>query len=126
LGALIAVGGAALILALSGGHHATSGNRSTLSIPATTSAIVTNPAAETGARLDHSGRNATLPQPSVSNYPDAPQPAASTTKPTVSNYPDAPPPAASTTKPTVSNYLDAQQPVATEPSVSNYPDAPRP
>ena len=108
LGGLIAVGAAALIVALSGAHHATSGNRSTLSIPAATSAIVTNSSAETGARLDHSGRTPTLPQPSVSNYPDAPQPIASTTKPTVSTYPDA------------------QQLVATQPSVGNYPDAPQP
>jgi hypothetical protein len=34
----------------------------------------------------------TIPQPTASNYPDAPQPSANTPKPSVSNYPDAPQP----------------------------------
>jgi hypothetical protein len=71
---------------------ATSGNHTTLATPTTASATVANPSAEIGARLDHSGRNPTVPQPSVSTYPDAPPPIVSTTQPTVSSYADAPPP----------------------------------
>jgi hypothetical protein len=73
---------------------ATNSTSSTHGSPATQSAIQANPSAETGAKLDHSGRNATLSQTTdpALNYPDAPEPSASTPQPSVSNYPDAPRP----------------------------------
>jgi hypothetical protein len=56
---------------------ATTNNHDSLASPATQSAVRVNPSAETGAKLDHSGRSATVTQASdrLANYPDAPQPA---------------------------------------------------
>lgn len=69
-------------------------NRGTIVSPTTAAAIQANPSAETGAKLDHSGRNAAVPQPSdpLANYPDAPQQSVTTPQTSVSNYPDAPQP----------------------------------
>jgi hypothetical protein len=73
---------------------ATSSNHVTVASPTTQSAIHANPSAETGAKLDHSGRKATLTQATnrLANYPDAPPPTASTPQPSVSYYLDAPVP----------------------------------
>jgi hypothetical protein len=67
-------------------------NSSTVVSPTTPAAIQANPSAETGAKLDHSGRNAAVPQPTdpLANYPDAPLPTVSTAQKSVSNYLDAP------------------------------------
>ena len=73
---------------------ATSSNRRALPSLATPSAIRANPSAQDGAKpLDHSGRNAIVPQTtdSLASYPDAPQPNVSTPDP-LANYPDAPQP----------------------------------
>jgi hypothetical protein len=53
---------------------ATRSDRGTISRPTTQSAIAANPAAETGATLDHSGRKASVTQTTdrLGNYPDAP------------------------------------------------------
>jgi hypothetical protein len=53
-----------------------SSNRSTVVSATTPAAIQANPSAETGARLDHSGRNAAVPPPTdpLANHQDAPQP----------------------------------------------------
>jgi hypothetical protein len=44
--------------------------RSSVASPATPSAIQANPSAETGAKLDHSGRNTAVPQATVQPNPD--------------------------------------------------------
>jgi hypothetical protein len=73
---------------------ATSSNHVTLAKPPAQSAIRANPSAETGAKLDHSGRGATITHTTVR----------------LANYPDAPPPPASTPQPSVSYYLDRARP----------------
>jgi hypothetical protein len=73
---------------------ATRSNHVTLASPTIHSATQANAAAETGARLDHSGRGATITQ----------------TTDRLANYPDAPPPSTSKPQPSVSYYLDAPQP----------------
>lgn len=70
---------------------ATRGNSSTpgtLASPATQSAIPARPSAETGAKLDHSGRNATVEQATdrLANYPDAPSASASSPQRSISYY----------------------------------------
>jgi type IV secretory pathway VirB10-like protein len=71
---------------------ATSSNHVPLASPTTQSATPANHSAETGAKLDHSGRNATVTQTTdrLANYPDAPPPSASTPQPSVSYYLHAP------------------------------------
>jgi hypothetical protein len=66
---------------------ATNSNHATPAGPITQSASRPNPSAETGARLDHSGRNTTVTQTTnrLANYPDAP-PSASTPQPSISSY----------------------------------------
>ena len=73
---------------------ATSSNEVTLTRATAQSATAANPSAETGAKLDHRGRNATVTQTTdrLANYPDAPPRSASTPQPSVSYYPDAPQP----------------------------------
>jgi len=73
---------------------ATNTANSTPATPTTQSAVQGNSSAETGAKLDHSGQNATVTQTTdpLANYPDAPQPSVSAPQPSVSNYPDAPQP----------------------------------
>jgi len=73
---------------------ATGSNHVTVASPTTQSANQANPSAETGAKLDHSGRNASIAQTTnrLANYPDAPPPSASTPQPSVSYYPDTPQP----------------------------------
>jgi hypothetical protein len=106
---------------------ATSSNPSTLARPTIHSATQANPSAETGAKLDHSGRNTAVAQTTdrLATYPDAPPPSASTPEPSVSYYPDAPPPSASTPQQSVNYYPDAPPPSASTPqqSVGYYLDA---
>jgi hypothetical protein len=66
---------------------ATRTNHATLASPITQSATQANPSAETGARLDHSGRNTTATETTnrLANYPDAP-PTASPPHPSISYY----------------------------------------
>ena len=70
---------------------ATSSNDLTLASNTTRSATQANPSAEIGAKLDHSGRNATVTDV-LAGYPDAPPPSASSPQPSASYYPDAPQP----------------------------------
>ena len=60
----------------------------------TQSATRANGSAETGARLDHSGRNTAVNPTTdrLANYPDGPPLSPSTPQPSVSYYPDAPQP----------------------------------
>ena len=88
---------------------ATNSNHGTLASPTTHAATQANASAETGATLDHSGRN-TETAGRLANYPDAPPPTASTPQPSVSYYLDAPQPSASTPQPSVGYYPDAPQP----------------
>jgi hypothetical protein len=71
---------------------ATSSNRVTLATSTTQPVTRSNLSAETGAKLDHSGRNATVTQSTdrLANYPDAPPPSASTPQQSVGYYLDAP------------------------------------
>jgi hypothetical protein len=90
LRALLAIA-AAVILGLTAAVVvlATNSNHATPAGPTTQSATQANPSAETGARLDHSGRNTTVTQTTnrLANYPDAP-PSASTPQPSVNYYLD--------------------------------------
>jgi hypothetical protein len=106
---------------------ATNSNHVTLAGPTTQLATHANPSAETGARLDRSGRNVTAAG-RLANYPDAPRSSASTPQPSVANYPDAPPSSASAPQPNVGYYPDAPPPSASTPrqSIGYYLDAPQP
>ena len=73
---------------------ATTSSHGTLAGSATQSAIRAGPSAEAGARLDHSGRSASVQQ----------------TTDRLANYPDAPPPSATVPQQSVRYYLDAPQP----------------
>jgi hypothetical protein len=106
---------------------ATSSNRVTLAGAATQPASQANPSAETGAKLDHSGRAATATE-RLANYPDAPPSSASAPQPSVRYYPDAPPSSASAPQPSVRYYPDAPPSSASAPqqSIGYYLDAPQP
>jgi hypothetical protein len=92
LGALIAIGVTILVLGLIGADRMTIPTSTTgVTHPQTASAAI---AAQAGAKLDHSGPDATVTQTTdgLANYPDAPPPSASTPQPSVSYYLDAPRP----------------------------------
>ena len=74
---------------------ATRGNSSTpgtLASPATQSAIPAHASAENGAKLDHSGRNATVTQTTdrLAHYPDTPPASASSPQPSIGYYLNSP------------------------------------
>jgi hypothetical protein len=85
---------------------ATNSSHVTLASATTQSASQANPSAETGAKLDHSGRTITVTQATnrLANYPDAP-PSATTPQPSVSYYLDQ---AASGSVPQI-HYLGPRQ-----------------
>jgi hypothetical protein len=73
---------------------ATTSSHGTIAGSATHSAIPANRSAESGAKLDHSGRKASVQQ----------------TTDRLANYPDAPPPSATLPQQSVGYYLDQPQP----------------
>ena len=146
LRALLAIaGGVILGLTVAVVVLATSSNQVTVAARTTQSATQANPSAETGAKLDHSGRNATVTQTTdrlrsltlaerrnvlgiaalsplqrwaafgTSPTPPAPQASHSGRNVIQTTYP-------------LGSYPDAPPPTAgtPQPSVSYYPDAPQP
>lgn len=73
---------------------ATSSKHVTLANPTTHSAVHAGPSAETGAKLDHSGRKSPVTQTTgrLANYPDAPPPSTTTPQQSIGYYLDAPVP----------------------------------
>ena len=98
------------VVALATSHSTIISSTAHRASPATSATTST----ETGGKLDHGGRNATVVQATgrLANYPDAPPASASTPQATgrLANYPDAPPASASTPQPSVSYYLNPPQP----------------